>query len=58
VSNFSALSWQEQVTFWRDRDDVHFVLDQHDKLNPYSVSSLKQQSTSRYVGVFRQIILT
>jgi hypothetical protein len=30
VNNFSAISWQEQVTFqWDDDDDVHFVLDQH-----------------------------
>jgi hypothetical protein len=28
---FSAISWQEHVTFWwGDDDDVHFVLDQHD----------------------------
>ena len=24
-----AISWQEQATFWRDDNDVHFVLDQH-----------------------------
>jgi hypothetical protein len=28
VSYFSAISWREQVTFQRDDDDVHFVLDQ------------------------------
>jgi hypothetical protein len=28
MSNFSAISWQEQVTFWWDDDDVCFVLDQ------------------------------
>jgi len=30
VSNISAISWREQVTFRRDDDDndVHFVLDQ------------------------------
>ena len=27
--NFSAISWHEQVTFRRDDDDVHFILDQH-----------------------------
>jgi hypothetical protein len=26
--NFSAISWHEQVTFRRDDDDVHFILDQ------------------------------
>ena len=28
-SNFSAISWQEQNTFWRYDDEVHFVLDKH-----------------------------
>jgi hypothetical protein len=28
-SNFSAISWREHVTFWRDNEDDHFVLDQH-----------------------------
>jgi hypothetical protein len=26
--NFLAISWHEQVTFRRDGDDVHFILDQ------------------------------
>jgi hypothetical protein len=42
--NFSAISWQEQVNFQRDDDEVRFVLDQYAKLDFYSVSSLKQQS--------------
>ena len=30
MSNYSAISWWEQVTFlWDDDDDVCFVLDQH-----------------------------
>jgi hypothetical protein len=30
MSNFSAISWREQVTFWWDDDfNVCFVLDQH-----------------------------
>ena len=29
VSNISVLSWWEQVTFWWDDEDIHFVLDQH-----------------------------
>jgi hypothetical protein len=28
-SNFSAISWQEKVTFRWDDDDVIHVLDQH-----------------------------
>jgi hypothetical protein len=42
LSNFSALSWQEQVNFQWDDDEVRFVLDQHAKLNFYSANSLKQ----------------
>ena len=29
MTNISALSWQEQVTFQWDDDDVCFILDQH-----------------------------
>ena len=29
LSNFSAMSWQEQVTFLLNDNDVRFVLDQH-----------------------------
>jgi hypothetical protein len=35
-----VISWQEQVTF-RWHDDAPFVLDQHAKLDFYSVTSLK-----------------
>jgi hypothetical protein len=41
---FSAISWQEQVNFQWDDDEVRFVLDQHAKLDFYIASSLKQQS--------------
>ena len=44
--NFSALSWQEQVTF---DDDIQFVLDQHTELNLHRLISLKQQSAGRDV---------
>ena len=50
--HFSVISWQEQVAFWWDDDDdgdVCFVQDQYAKLDNYSASSLKQQSTGRYV---------
>ena len=43
-SNFSAISWREQVNFQWDDDEVRFVLDQHAELDFYSSSSLKQQS--------------
>ena len=46
---FSAISWQEQVILRWDDDDVYFVQDQHNVLDFYSVSSLKQQSVSRHV---------
>jgi hypothetical protein len=29
LSNFSAISWREQVNFQWEDDEVHFVLDQH-----------------------------
>ena len=54
--HFSAISWQEQVAFWWDDDDdedVCFVQDQNAKLDNYSASSLKQQSTGRYVTPLR-----
>jgi hypothetical protein len=31
-SNFSAISWREQVNFQRNDDEAHFVLDQHNDL--------------------------
>jgi hypothetical protein len=45
VRNVSAISWQEQVTFWQeDDDDVCFVLAQHAELDFYSAISFKQPS--------------
>jgi hypothetical protein len=42
LCNFSALSWQEQVSFQWDDDEVCLVLDQHAEMDFYSVSSFKQ----------------
>jgi len=55
-SNFSAISWEEQVNC-RDDDEVCFVLDQHAGLDFYSASSLKQQSAGRHVPPLGHIIL-
>jgi hypothetical protein len=45
MSNLSAISWREQVTFRRDNDydKVRFALDQHTELDFYSPSLLKQR---------------
>jgi hypothetical protein len=51
------MSWKEQVNFQSDDDEVRFVLDQHNWLDFYSASSLKQQSAGRYVGPRGHIIL-
>ena len=50
VSDFSAISWWEQVNFQWDDDDVHFVLDQHTDLDIYNAISLKQQSAGTHVA--------
>ena len=56
-SNFSAISWREQVDFqWHD-DEVHFVLDQNAELDFYSASSLEQQSVGRHVIPLGHIIV-
>jgi hypothetical protein len=39
---FSAISWQEQVSFQCDDDEASFILNQHAELDFYSASSLKQ----------------
>ena len=57
MSNFSAISWREQVTFWWDDNDFRFVLDQHTELDFYSATSLKQQSVYRHVTPLGHIIL-
>jgi hypothetical protein len=55
-SNFSAISWQEQVNFQRDDDEVRFVLDHHAELDFYSAIPLKKQSTGRHDAPLGQII--
>jgi hypothetical protein len=52
---FSAISWQEQVTFWWD--DVCFVLNQHTSWDFDNASSPKQQFNSRNNAPLRHIIL-
>ena len=56
-SNFSVISWREQVNFQWDDDKVRFVLDQHAELDFNSASSLKQQSAGRHVAPLGHIIL-
>ena len=56
LSNFSAISWREQVNFQWDDDEICFVLDQRAELDFYSASSLKQQSAGRHVAPFGHII--
>jgi hypothetical protein len=57
ASNFSAISWQEQVNFQWDDDEVRFVLDKHAELDFYSDGSLKQQSAGTHVAPLGHIIL-
>ena len=57
LSNILAISWQEQINFQWDDDDVLFVLDQHAELDFYSASSLKQQSGGRHIAPLEHIIL-
>jgi hypothetical protein len=38
LSNFSAISWREQVNFQGDDNDIYFVLDQHAWLDFHSAS--------------------
>ena len=54
---FSYISWQEQVNFQWDDDEVRFVLDQHAELDFYIASSLKQQSADGHVAPLGHIIL-
>ena len=56
-NKMSAISWQEEVTLWRDDDDVCFILDLHAQLANNSASSLKPQSTDRLVAPLWHIIL-
>ena len=56
-SNFSAISWWEQINFQWDDGEVRIVLDQHAELDFNSASSLKQQSVSRHDAPLGHIIL-
>jgi hypothetical protein len=58
TQQFSAISWQEQVNFQWDDDEVHFILDQHVELDFYIACSLKQQSADRHVAPLGHIIPT
>ena len=55
MRNFSAIPcpWQEQVTFWWDKDFVRFVFDQHAKL----VLAHWNNSRGRHVAPLCLIIL-
>ena len=48
LSNIPVISWQEQVTFWWDDDDISVLLDQHTWFDLYSASLLKQQSVAAH----------
>ena len=56
TQQFSAMSWQEQVNFQWNTNEVCFALDQHAQLDFYSASSLKQQSVDRHVAPLGHII--
>ena len=56
VTNFSAISWKEQVTHqWED--DGHFVVDKQPHLDFYSASLQKQQFVGRHVAPIGHNIL-
>ena len=57
LSNFSTISWRDQINFHWDVDEVLFVLDQHAELDFYCASSLKQQSADRHVAPLKHLIL-
>jgi hypothetical protein len=56
-SNFSAISWWEQINFQWDDGEVRIVLDQHAELDFNSASSLKQQSAGWHVAPLGRTIL-
>ena len=53
----SAISWQEQVDFQSNDDEVCSVLDLHAYMIFYSGSPLKQDSADRHVSPLEHIIL-
>ena len=54
---FQLYRGENKLTFKWDDDEVRFVLEQNADLDFYSASSLKQQSTGRYVAPLGHIIL-
>ena len=58
MSNWSALSRREQVTFDDMINEVPFVLDRHDlELHFYSATSLEEQFSGEHVFPLGYIIL-
>ena len=57
MSNYSAISWWEQVTFRWDDNDVHFVLSEHSLLDLYSAISLKNSAQVDHVTPVGHILL-
>ena len=49
-SNFSAISWREQVNFQWNDDEVSFVPDQHTELDFNSARWLKHQYVVSHVA--------
>ena len=47
LSNFSAISWQEQINFQWNDDKVPFVLDQHTELDFYSATEAHWNNSPR-----------
>ena len=50
-SNFSAISWREQVNFQWD-DEIRFVLDQHADFDFYSDNSPREDMSLHSVTLF------
>ena len=57
LSNFPAISWQEQVNLQWNDEDVRFVLDQYSSMDFYCSSSLTKQSTDWHAAPLGNIIL-
>ena len=57
LSNFSAISWREQVNFQKHDGEIRIGQDQHTELDFHSTSSLIQQSAERHVAPLGHIIL-
>ena len=57
MSNISARSWREHITFHWDYDDICLEQDQHGWVELYSTNSLKQYPGCSRVTPLRHIIL-